>query len=122
MLQNQLPVLPIAKHHQIVTVALGQPWSDSVTWSPPPPGTQQPAAAAARRHSLMPVKPLGHLGPGPLRRATADISVTTRKRASSNDVLPMSYTAHQATATKQQFDQLQGVDGETAKLPMSSRV
>lgn len=110
MPQNQLPVLPITKHHQIVTVALAQPWSDSVKCAPLSTGAQQTAVTGARRHSLMPEKPPSRPVPGSMRRATADIFVTTRKRAGSGGALPMSYTARQATASKQQIDQLQGVD------------
>jgi len=54
--QDQRPALPVSKHHQIMTVALSQPWPD-VALDQASTGAQQPSGATLTRHSLMPATP-----------------------------------------------------------------
>lgn len=109
--QDQLPALPVSKHHQIMTVALSQPWPD-VALDQASTGAQQPSGATLRRHSLMPATPAkGRITTAEVRRASADVSVDVRERKGSCAPLPTSYTAHQATAIKQQFENLLDTSG-----------
>lgn len=106
-MQSQLPELPISKHHQIMTVALEQAWPDDEAESVAATAAQQFGGAALRRHSFMPAAPTqGRSDLARLRRATADLGVDCRQRQGSAEPLPTSFTAHQATAMKQKFEQM----------------